>query len=292
MLTMPEEPQKETPARQATALTSDADVPGADGNEEQPFAYLLKIGDVYDGPLDLLLDLIKKQNLDIWDLSIGKITAQFLAYAKTIPPEEADSAAEFCYMASQLIVIKSRMLLPIERAEAENGAAEDPRKSLIERLLEYEQVKQAAQMLAARQRAESAIWTRSDAGAFRDAASKASSAQPADGADLSNVFRQILERAANRPTLTVTNDRRYPHLSRRRGWRIPFAADHHCGHCRSARDGSTGGGALEAGRTMGQYPHQKESRVPESYGCKDLARRSDARSGKSRQDARRVELGC
>jgi hypothetical protein len=140
-LTMPEETQNETPARQAGDLTSaGAAVPGDKSDEEQPFLYFLKIGDVYDGPLDLLLALIKKQNLDIWDLPMGRITVQFLAYVKKIPPEEADSAAEFCYMASQLIVIKSRMLLPIERAAAENGAAEDPRKGLIERLLEYEQV--------------------------------------------------------------------------------------------------------------------------------------------------------
>lgn len=204
---MPEEPKAETPAPQTPNLTSAGPaLHGGKGNEEQPFSYLLKIGDVYDGPLDLLLDLIKKQNLDICELPIGKITPQFLAYVKTIPPEEADSAAEFCYMASQLIVIKSRILLPIERAAAENGAAEDPRKSLIERLLEHEQVKQAAQMLADRQKAESARWTRSDADTFRDAASEASLVRPADGADLSSVFLQILERAANRPTLTVTND--------------------------------------------------------------------------------------
>ena len=111
-------------------------------------------------------------------------------------------------MASQLIVIKSRMLLPIDRGAAENGAAGDPRNSLIERLLEYEQVKQAAQMLAERQKAESATWTRSGVDTFRDAAmpTGASSAQHADAVDLSSVFRQILERAANRPTLNVTND--------------------------------------------------------------------------------------
>ena len=206
---MPEEPQKETPTRQAPEPTSDNHaVPGAIGNEEQPFPYFLKIGDVYDGPLDLLLDLIKKQNLDIWDLPIGKITAQFLVYVKMIPPEEADSAAEFCYMASQLIVIKSRMLLPIESTAAENVAAEDPRKSLIERLLEYEQVKQAAQMLAERQKAESATWTRSDPDTFRDAVmpGEGLSAQLPDTADLSSVFRQILDRAVNGPSLTVSND--------------------------------------------------------------------------------------
>lgn len=205
---MPEEPKKETTASEAPAALTSAGTtfPESEGKDNEPFPYFLQIGDVYDGPLDLLLDLIKKQNLDIWDLPIGKITSQFLAYVKTIPPEEADSAAEFCYMASQLIVIKSRMLLPIERAAAESGAAEDPRKSLIERLLEYEQVKQAAQMLADRQKAESARWTRSDADTFRDTASEASLVRPADGADLSSVFRQILERATNRPTLTVTND--------------------------------------------------------------------------------------
>jgi segregation and condensation protein A len=206
---MPDKPKMGTPARQTPDLTSAVTaLPYGKGNEGEPFPYVLRIGDVYDGPLDLLLDLIKKQNLDIWDLPIGKITAQFLAYVKTIPPEEADTAAEFCYMASQLIVIKSRMLLPIERAAAENGAADDSRKSLIERLLDYEQVKQAAQMLAERQKVESATWTLSDADTFRHAAmpSEALSAQPAGAADLSSVFRQILERAANRPTLTVTND--------------------------------------------------------------------------------------
>jgi hypothetical protein len=169
--TMPEEPKKENPASESQQLTSAGIAfPGSGGNDHEPFPYFVQIGDVYDGPLDLLLALIKKQNLDVWDLPIGKITAQFLAYVKTIPPEEADSAAEFCYMASQLIVIKSRMLLPIERAAAENGAAEDPRKSLVERLLEYAQVKQAAEMLAERQKAESATWTRSEAGSFRDGA--------------------------------------------------------------------------------------------------------------------------
>jgi segregation and condensation protein A len=204
---MSEEPMRETRASEETALPSAGTAfPINENNDNERFPYFVQIGDVYDGPLDLLLALIKKQNLDIWDLPIGKITAQFLAYAKTIPAEEVDSAAEFCSMASQLIVIKSRMLLSVEHAAAENGVVDDPRKSLIERLLEYEQVKQAAQMLAARQRAESATWTRSDADTFRDAASEASSAQPADGADLTSVFGKILERAAIRPTLTVTND--------------------------------------------------------------------------------------
>ena len=82
----------------------------SENNDNERFPYFVQIGNVYDGPLDLLLAVIKKQNLDIWDLPIGEITAQFLAYVKTIPAEEVDSAAEFCYMASQLIVIKCRHL--------------------------------------------------------------------------------------------------------------------------------------------------------------------------------------
>src|SRR5258708_40373678 len=114
---MSEEPMKETRASEETELPSAGTAfRESENNDNEQFPYFVQIGDVYDGPLDLLLILIKKQNFDIWDLPISKITAQFLAYVKTIPAKEADSAAEFFYMASQLIVIKSRMLLPVERA--------------------------------------------------------------------------------------------------------------------------------------------------------------------------------
>jgi segregation and condensation protein A len=77
---------------------------------------------------------------------IPTTTAQFQAYARTIPQEEDETAAEFVNVVSLLIFIKSRMLLPIERTK-DGSIAEDPRRSLVERLLDYEQVKQAAQML-------------------------------------------------------------------------------------------------------------------------------------------------
>jgi segregation and condensation protein A len=205
---MPEEPKKEPPARQTPELTCDGDaVPGGEGNDDVWFPYFLQIGDVYDGPLDVLLTLIKKQNLDIYDLPIAKITAQFQAYARTIPHEEVETAAEFVYMVSQLIFIKSRMLLPIERT-TDGSIAEDPRRSLVERLLEYEQVKQAAQMLRDRHWAETATWTNPGAREFRAAedSREPNLAQPADSNDLASAFRQIMERATNRPTLTVTNE--------------------------------------------------------------------------------------
>lgn len=108
---MSEEPIKETQASEETALPSTCTAfRESENNDNERFPYFVQIGNVYDGPLDLLLAVIKKQNLDIWDLPIGEITAQFLAYVKTTPAEEVDSAAEFCYMASQLIVIKCRHL--------------------------------------------------------------------------------------------------------------------------------------------------------------------------------------
>jgi segregation and condensation protein A len=207
-LAMPEEPKKETPVRQAPELTRNGNaVYGGEGDDEVPFPYFLQIGDVYDGPLDILLALIKKQNLDIYDLPIARITAQFQAYARTIPEGEVETAADFVYMISQLIFIKSRMLLPIERTTG-GSIAEDPRRSLVERLLEYEQVKQAAQMLRDRHWAETATWTNPGAREFRAAAEsrEPNPAQPGDSNDLASAFRQIMERATSRPTLTVTNE--------------------------------------------------------------------------------------
>ncbi len=206
---MPENPEKETTAAQTPAPNPAAGtpVPNGKGDDEEPFPYCLRIGDVYDGPLDVLLTLIKKQNLDIYDLPIAKITAQFRSYSRTIPPEEADKAIEFVHMAAQLIFIKSRMLLPVERP-IDGSMPEDPRKSLVERLLEYEQVKQAVEMLRDRQWTEAARWTNPGGGEFREEAASREPlpSQPAASNDLASAFRQIMERAASHPTLTVTNE--------------------------------------------------------------------------------------
>src|SRR5918911_1412980 len=78
----------------------------------EAFPFSVSVGSVYDGPLDLLLDLIRKQDIDIYDIPIAQITAQYLAYVERIKHLDVDVAAEFVYMASLLIHIKSRMLLP------------------------------------------------------------------------------------------------------------------------------------------------------------------------------------
>ena len=170
--------------------------------EESPFS--IHVGHVYDGPLDLLLDLIRKQDIDIYDIPIAKITAQFLAYVNQLKASDVDVAGEFIYTASLLIHIKSKMLLPRTAAGPEE-AAEDPRRELVERLLEHERFKNAAQMLQQKQMLEAATWTNPGVREFKDDAA----VEPeiaADTVDLVRIFRDILERARKRPVFNVQED--------------------------------------------------------------------------------------
>ncbi|MGB0124154.1 MAG: segregation/condensation protein A, partial [Silvibacterium sp.] len=145
--------------------------PVADPNKETESAYpfSVTVGRVYDGPLDLLLDLIRKQDIDIYDIPIAKITAQFLAYVEHLKEADVDAAGDFIYTAALLIHIKSRMLLPRSPAETAEDDAEDPRRELVERLLEHERFKNAAQMLHEKQQVEAATWTNPGMKEFRDA---------------------------------------------------------------------------------------------------------------------------
>jgi segregation and condensation protein A len=173
-----------------------------ESEEQSPFSVI--VDQVYDGPLDLLLDLIRKQDIDIYDIPIAKITAQFLAYVAQLRAGDVDVAGEFIYTASLLIHIKSKMLLPRMPAGPED-AGEDPRRELVERLLEHERFKNAAQMLQQKQMLEAASWTNPGMREFREDAG----AEPevaADTVDLVRVFRDILDRARNRPVLNVEED--------------------------------------------------------------------------------------
>ena len=101
----------------------------------------------YDGPLDLLLDLVQTHKMDIYDIPIVELTEQFLAYIKEQEENNLEISSEFIVMASQLLWLKSKMLLPKNKEETE----EDPREELTQRLLEYQQFKEASQSLAQRQ---------------------------------------------------------------------------------------------------------------------------------------------
>jgi segregation and condensation protein A len=178
---------------------------------DNPFPFSITVGQVYDGPLDLLLDLIRKQDIDIWDIPIARITAQFLGYVEQLQETDVDNAGEFIYTASLLIHIKSRMLLPRSPSETPEEA-NDPRLELVERLLEHERFKNAAQMLAQKQQIEAATWSRpnqrdlarvgADGHFDQDIAGEIA----ADVPDLVRVFQAVLERARTRPVLDVDQD--------------------------------------------------------------------------------------
>lgn len=101
----------------------------------------------YEGPLDLLLDLIKKNEMNIYDIPMAEITTQYLEYLRQMRRLNLDVAGEFLVMAATLIYIKSRMLLPVEQDGEETGEAGDPREELVRKLLEYQAFKEIAQEL-------------------------------------------------------------------------------------------------------------------------------------------------
>ena len=173
-----------------------------ESSEESPFS--VSVGLVYDGPLDLLLDLIRKQDIDIYDIPIARLTAQFLAYVNQLKASDVDVAGEFIYTASLLIHIKSKMLLPRAGGGPEESA-EDPRRELVDRLLEHERFKNAAQMLQQKQMLEAATWSNPGFREFKND-SAVEPEMAADTTDLVRIFRDILDRARNRPVLNVEED--------------------------------------------------------------------------------------
>src|SRR5215469_2775855 len=172
--------------------------------EPSEFPFAVSVAQVYEGPLDLLLDLIRKQDIDIYDIPIAKITAQYLGYVEKLKQLDVDVAAEFIYMASLLIHIKSKMLLPRD-PDAAADAEQDPRNELVERLLEHEKFKSAAQMLLQKQQIEEAVWTNPALKDFKED----EGAEPeiaADVVDLVRTFQTVLDRLRDRPVLQVNED--------------------------------------------------------------------------------------
>src|SRR5579863_1157950 len=172
--------------------------------EENDFPFAVSVGAVYEGPLDLLLDLIRKQDIDIYDIPIAKITGQYLAYVEKLRELDVNIAAEFIYMAAVLIHIKSKMLLPRDPAAA-SEADDDPRAELVNRLIEHEKFKSAAQMLMQKQQLEDAVRSNPSLREFIDD----EGAEPeiaADVIDLVKTFQQVLERIRTKPILQVDEE--------------------------------------------------------------------------------------
>jgi segregation and condensation protein A len=157
----------------------------------------------YEGPLDLLLDLIRKQQINIYDIPIATITRQYLEYLKLLEEMNIDIAGEFIMMAATLIHIKSRMLLPPD-PDAPPEEQEDPRTELVHRLLEHEQFKNAAEMLQSKRVVEEAMWSQAGIGEFVEAEDEPGLAVSVF--DLIDVFREVLERARKRPQIRISRD--------------------------------------------------------------------------------------
>ncbi|MGA3166129.1 MAG: segregation/condensation protein A [Terriglobia bacterium] len=157
----------------------------------------------YEGPLDLLLDLIRKQQINIYDIPIAKITQQYLDYLHMMEELNIDMAGEFIFMAATLIHIKSRLLLPRDPT-APPEEQEDPRAELVHRLLEHEQFKNAAEMLNSKRLVEDAMWSQAGLGEFAEAEDEPGLAVSVF--DLISVFREILERAKKRPQLQINRE--------------------------------------------------------------------------------------
>ncbi|MDR3701989.1 MAG: segregation/condensation protein A, partial [Candidatus Sulfopaludibacter sp.] len=158
----------------------------------------------YQGPLDLLLDLIRKQQIDVRDIPIATITAQYLEYMDKAREMDMDLGSEFVYMAATLIHIKSKMLLPRDPVLADEEDAEDPRQELVERLLEHERFKNAAEMLQEKRMIEENVWSNPQIKAFLSESDDPGLAITLF--DLVKAFGEVLERTKNRPVYEVNEN--------------------------------------------------------------------------------------
>jgi segregation and condensation protein A len=174
-----------------------------DDFESSPDAYTVKL-DAFEGPLDLLLFLIRKNEVNIYEIPIALITEQYLHYLTLMQDLDLDVAGEFLVMASTLIHIKSKTLLPRPpTAEEAVGEEEDPREALVRRLLEHQKFRAAASMLHEREAIRGAQHIRPDE---RVAAVAGDDYEPELEVDLFSLmaaFRGVLERASRKPRMVI-----------------------------------------------------------------------------------------
>jgi len=157
----------------------------------------------YEGPLDLLLDLIRRQEMDIHNIPIAKITEQYLDYLHQLEKFDIDVSADFIYMAATLIHIKSKILLPADPLAGPEGE-QDPRDELVHRLLEHEKFKNAAQLLYQKQQIEDHVWSHPDKSLY--GSEETEGELVVSLVDLVKVFSQVLERRKEIPKFELRHD--------------------------------------------------------------------------------------
>ena len=157
----------------------------------------------FEGPLDLLLHLIKNSQVSVYDIPITLITDQYLDYLDLMQELDLDVAGEFLVMASTLIHIKSRLLVPRLETETDANDEEDPRDALVRRLLEHQKFKAAAELLHERQIVRSAQWTRPDSRVEDIAGEPFERELEVDLFSLLQAFQSVMARSRERPTMLL-----------------------------------------------------------------------------------------
>ena len=171
--------------------------------ESSPDAYKVKL-ETFEGPLDLLIHLIKKNEVNVYDIPISLITEQYLAYIQLMEELNLDVAGEFLVMAATLIHIKSRAILPRPETAATDGEPEeDPREALVRRLLEHQKYKAAAELLHEREALRSAQFIRPEASVAQAAGDEYEPELDVDLFTLMAAFKGILERSNRRPRMVL-----------------------------------------------------------------------------------------
>jgi len=171
--------------------------------ESSPDALPIRLEN-FEGPLDLLLHLIRKSELSIYDIPIALVTAQYLDAIQVMQELNLDIAGEFLVMAATLIHIKSKMLLPRpETAAGVEGEEEDPRDALVRRLLEHQKFKNAAELLHEREQVRSAQWQRPDERVAAIAGDDYEAELEVDLFSLLTAFQAVIERAKHRPQVLI-----------------------------------------------------------------------------------------
>ena len=174
--------------------------------ESSPDAYSVSL-DSFEGPLDLLLHLIKKNELNIYDIPIALITEQYLRYSELMQELNLDAAGEFLVMAATLIHIKARMLIPRPETDEDGEPEEDPRDALVRRLLEHQKFKAAAGLLHDHEMLRSAQWIRPDSSVIAAAGEAYEPELEVDLFGLLRAFRGVLDRASRQPPMIVPPER-------------------------------------------------------------------------------------
>ncbi|HEY3130024.1 MAG TPA: segregation/condensation protein A [Acidobacteriota bacterium] len=158
--------------------------------------------EIFEGPMDLLLHLIRKQEIDIYDIPIARITEQYLEYLRIMKELNINVAGEWLVMAATLILIKSKMLLPPDPEVPGTPLEEDPRMPLVQQLLEHQKFKSAAQMLYERETVELSVWGNPKT-EFQD---EEEGIVSANVFDLIKAFHEIVQRFRDRIVMDVEHE--------------------------------------------------------------------------------------